>query len=519
METQPKLTLLALGLLTLLAFGLRAYQLDGVGLAEDEVQKVVAARGYLAGDIHRNLEHPMLLKTAVAASLWVADRTGVPEETAVRFPNALVGALTTIAVFLIGQALFGRGAGLAAAAVWAVTAEAIAINRIAKEDTFLVFFCWLAYWAYVRAKRVAAAGLPSAAAYGLSGACFGLMLASKYFPNYLGILFFVYLIYGAVSGARPDNPRMAGPDYRAFFGLLAAAFLLANPVVLSPRTWQYFVSYASEETVRHTGYEVMGRLYRNTFSGFRDGLPVWLYALMLAVKTQLPVLALAAAGFVLLAKRWRELGPLLVLTAFVLWIVPFSLMPGKFFRYTLSAVPMLALAAGVACAWIYAVTGRRALVAAGLTALAVAAPAVELARSLPVPSLYVNSLAGGRAGTLFPHDEVYDAGLREAIRVVCDTAPEGAAVLGDAPPVLRYYFERYGRSDLRVVPSFDPGARATVRGPAYVVVQAGRRYFENAAFHDAAAASGRLVDEVRVGGAVSARVFFVDDVSSLAPAS
>ena len=55
----------------------------------------------------------------------------------------------------------------------------------------------------------------------------------------------------------------------------------------------------------------------------------------------------------------------------------------------------------------------------------------------------------GRTGYYFPHDEMNDMGLREAIAQICDQAPEGASVGGETAPVFAYYFHKFGREDLR----------------------------------------------------------------------
>ena len=71
-----------------------------------------------------------------------------------------------------------------AALLWALDVNAIAINRIGKEDTFALFFFLAAVWCYERAKRQGKTDLVVAQRwYTASGAAFGLMLASKYFPG------------------------------------------------------------------------------------------------------------------------------------------------------------------------------------------------------------------------------------------------------------------------------------------------------------------------------------------------
>ena len=66
----------------------------------------------------------------------------------------------------------------------------------------------------------------------------------------------------------------------------------------------------------------------------------------------------------------------------------------------------------------------------------------------PHYALYTNALASTRAGYFYPHDEFYDDGLREAIKYVCDQAPHGATIAHETPGVVRYYLERFERTDL-----------------------------------------------------------------------
>src|SRR4030095_7424369 len=146
-----------------------------------------------------NLEHPMLLKSLVTLSLGAADgwnrRLGIShqisDEVAVRLPNVIFGSLTAVVIFLLAQEFFGFEVALVSTFLWAVGTIAITVNRLAKEDTLLVFFTWLAYYLYLKAKKLGPTPTRTQRAfYAASGASFGLMLASKYFPHYLGLNFF-----------------------------------------------------------------------------------------------------------------------------------------------------------------------------------------------------------------------------------------------------------------------------------------------------------------------------------------
>ncbi|HYJ45561.1 MAG TPA: glycosyltransferase family 39 protein, partial [Pyrinomonadaceae bacterium] len=194
--------IVALTVLVLAGFGLRLAGASAIGFAEDEINKLNAVHSYERGDISPNAEHPMVMKSLMfisikAQQVWnarfasPADESqplGISDETALRFPNILFGALTAIPLFLLTAAFFDRPTGLLASALWAFGINAITYNRIAKEDTLLVFFMLFAFYFYVRAKQVSWREEKSKRRnYVLSGASFGLMLASKYFPHYFGL--------------------------------------------------------------------------------------------------------------------------------------------------------------------------------------------------------------------------------------------------------------------------------------------------------------------------------------------
>lgn len=108
----------------------------------------------------------------------------------------------------------------------------------------------------------------------------------------------------------------------------------------------------------------------------------------------------------------------------------------------------------------------------------------------------------------FPHDEFYDDGLREAIKFVCEAAPNGALIGHETPAATRYYLEKFGRMDLnsKAISSEDFEV-ASISGPAYIIVQRGRTYFENRDKIDVVRATFRKAHEVKINGLTAAEVF------------
>ena len=255
--------------LAAVGFGLRAGGLGQVGFAEDEINKLEAVRAYAAGDITPNAEHPMVMKSLVFVSVqaagWWNDLAPpayqIGDEAAVRLPNVLFGALTVFPLFFLTAAFFGRRTALLAAALWATGVTAVTFNRIAKEDTLLVFFMLLAFYFYLRAKQTSGFEAGRKKRYYVwSAVSFGLMFASKYFPHYFGLnMLYHHLVH--VREREPGEPQGRAP--RVFYLVLFAAFLLANPALLLPATWQYLSAYSGEQLLTHHGYLMGDTLYDN----------------------------------------------------------------------------------------------------------------------------------------------------------------------------------------------------------------------------------------------------------------
>ncbi len=508
-----------LAVLVVVGLGFRVSQLGAIGFAEDEVNKVEAVQAYGRGDITANAEHPMLMKVLMFASLKVGSALeggrAVSDEVLFRLPNAIFGALTVIPLFLLTAAFFDRWTGLVAGALWAGGINAITYNRIGKEDTLLVFFMLFAIYFYLQAKQTDTRNVAFVRRnYLLSGISFGLMLASKYFPHYFGL----NALYHHKLRMRKREPgEPAGKAPRLFYIAVLLAFLIANPPVLLPHVWDYLNAYMGEKLLVHSGYLFADHLYKNTVSStpFR-GTPVYFYLVFMAIKIPLLLLFSFVAGFIVSLKRRLHPGHAFVLFMFLFWIVPYSLFGAKWLRYTLSLMPFVYMLAAIGFVELIrfvnscfnASQQTRAIVAALMVAIFVGAPAWIAYSASPHYALYTNALAAAKVGYFFPHDEFYDDGLREAIKFVCDSAPQGAIIAHETPAATRYYLEQFRRPDLNSKAISAPDFEVTnISGPAYFIVQRGRTYFENQEKLRLIRGNFKKIHEVSVDGMTAAEVF------------
>lgn len=501
-----------LALLIFIGFGLRFTQLDAVGFAEDEMNKLDAIHAYERGDFSANSEHPMLMKLLMWAS--VRNAPVGSEEAALRLPNVLIGALTVIPLFLLTAAFFDRWTALLAAAFWTFGINAITHNRIGKEDSLLVFFMLFGFYFFLRAKQISPAHQTARLRrYAASTVSFGLMIASKYFPHYFGLNMLFHHNFH-VRERQPNEPGGKTPGW--FYLGIVAVFVIASPTVLMPSVWHYVDAYMGERLLTHSGYLLAGHLYKNNMSSTPFwGTPLYFYLLFLAVKVPVMTLIAFLIGLVVSIKRWRHVGHAFLLFMFLFWIVPYSLIGAKWLRYTLSLMPFVYMLAAVGVVGLIRWAKQRlpdsrraSLVLPAIAVLFVCIPAWTAFANGPHYALYTNAIGGGKAGYFFPHDEFYDDGMREAVKFVCDNAPQGATVAHETPAVVRHYTAVFGRTDLnsQVISSreFDV---TTAPGPVYVIVQTGRTYFENREELEAVRAKFRRVYEVKIAEATAAEVF------------
>src|SRR5438105_1108239 len=140
-------------------FALRAWHLSAEGFADDEVHKWRAANRYLGGDLGGDdVEHPMLMKALIALALLLGRAFGWSPEAITRLPNAAAGAASIAVVALLGRRLFGRAAGLFAAALAAFSTTLIGYQRVAKEDALLGLFVLCLCWCLAEANAAAQDG-------------------------------------------------------------------------------------------------------------------------------------------------------------------------------------------------------------------------------------------------------------------------------------------------------------------------------------------------------------------------
>lgn len=528
-----------LALLLLVGFGLRARQLGAEGLSEDELNKLQAVEDYRAkGLTAANGEHPMLMKALLTVSIVAAERWNasalalsypqlkVSTEAALRLPGALFGALTSVLIFLLAAQIFGAEVGLIAAALWALDPSGIGFNRIAKEDTFLLFFFLLAnvFWLRGQSKAESGSNRPEPY-YWATAASFGAMLASKYMPHLFGISVSYYHIF---QGNPRTRWRMGKPRWLLFFAVMGAVFIICNPTILLPGTWHEMRVFAGEKRIGHDAYEFMGALYRNQMTLWLKGSPWYFYYVFMVVKIPVPVILSFVVGLPLLFRKRFGNGRFLILFWMLFWFMPFTVMGGKFTRYFTLALPVVLITAALGVQFIGQQAARlfESEAMKGYARIAVAFivllfPAYAAASVWPHYRLYTNVLGGGweRAGSYFPHDEFYDASVREAASYIAASAPPGTRVASETPGLVTYYAGLSGRSDLVSLSLSDKTTMTQMKAGDLIIVARGRRYFSNDALLSQLQTAGAPIATISLGRVPALSVYELNEAQASALSS
>ena len=523
----------ALVVLILAGFGFRANGLSAEGLSEDELNKLNAVADYRANGLTgANGEHPMLMKALQAGSIILAEKWNnssfvvthpanrIAPETSLRLPGAIFGALSTLLIFLIASELFGVEVALIASALWAFDPTAIGFNRIAKEDTFLLFFFLLANVFWLRGQRIAESTNQNPNKYyWATAASYGAMVASKYLPH----LFTISICYYWMFQNLPETRwRLGKKRLLIFFAIMGLVFLVLSPTILLPETWRQMGLFAGGKRVSHDGYEFMNQLYPQRFDDWLRGIPFYFYFVFTAVKLPLLTVLGFLAGLPLLFRRKLGDGRYFILFWFMMWVVAFCFTGGKFTRYYTAVLPAVLITCALGIQW----TGRwlatrisgfdlKHYVPASLAVIVIAVSVISSIQAAPHFRLFTNSIGGGTqwAGYYFPHDEFYDASMRDVMTEIAARARPGARVASESPTLAAYYAEREKRPDLVCVSLSDPEAVNQLAAEDFVIVARGRRYFSNDAIVSTLRDRVTPVVEVKLGAVPSAKVYKLDQNS------
>ena len=534
-----RVLVVSLSLIILLGFGFRLFQLGAEGLSEDELNKLVAVEDYRAhGLTAANGEHPMLMKAILTLSILSAERWNsapwvianpalrISRESALRLPAAILGTLVSLLIFLVAAELFGNEIGLIAGALWALDPNAIAFSRIAKEDIFLLFFFLLANFFWLRGQRVAESrtGRPDRY-YWATAAAFGAMMASKYLFHFFGISVSYYWIFQGIPATRW---RLGRRKWLVFFAIMGATFLLCNPAIVLPGTWREILKFAGEHRIGHDAYEFMGRLYHNQATLWLRGSPWYFYYVFMGVKMPvLEVIAFAVGLVLLFGKRFGD-GRFFVLFWLMLWFLPFTVLGGKFTRYFTMALPVVLITAAIGTyatgqaltnLWRRARSPSRSwtlYTPAFLTLLVLFFSALAAAGAKPYYRLYTNVIGGGRAnaGNYFPHDEFYDAGVRDAVGMIATQAGRNARVGCETPMLVKYYADLDGRGDLIPISLSDYTAIKKLMPGDFVMIARGRRYFSNDAIVQRLPQLAAPIGAVELDGVPAIYIYLLDVATS-----
>jgi hypothetical protein len=231
-------------------------------------------------------------------------------------------------------------------------------------------------------------------------------------------------------------------------------------------------------------------------------------------------------GLPLIFRRKLGDGRYFILLWLFLWMMTFSPGGGKFTRYFTTVLPAVLITAAIGVQTIGRWLGQRlaSLLSAEwprvyvrplLALILIAASLATLSKAGPHFRLYTNEIGGGvaNAGYYFPHDEFYDASMRDAIFEIAKRAAPGSRVASESQTLASYYAQRAGRPDLVCVFLSDPNELQQLREGDFMIDARGRRYFSNELILAALKQSASPAFRVSLGSVPSAAIYQLDSKS------
>lgn len=519
-----KISIIFLCLFLLLGFGLRVWNLGAESLGEDEFNKLQTVAEYREkGLTGRNGEHPFLMKGLQTVSTTIVEKLNlqISDEAALRFPTALFGTFTALLIFLLFNQLFGSSIALIAAALWAVDPNAVGFDRIAKEDSFLLFFFLLGNYFWIRGQTLAERGENYTKYIWLTAIACGAMMASKYLPH----LIFVCIAYFSIIRAVPGTKWKIGKTrWLVFYALAGIAFLIFNPTILLPETWEQMLAFSKEQKIAHDSYEFAGQLYQNKMTLWTAGVPWHFYYYFILYKTPVLTLLFALIGLPFLFTKKLGDGRIFLILWLVFWFLPFTFLGGKFTRYFTSAEPIILILAAfgsfisalfIAEKFFPKNNKLRSIFIWILPAIMIIASFINSLSVAPHYRLFTNQLAGNSDERFyFPHDEFYDTSTRETVSEIAKHARQNALVAVETPSLFEYYARKAGREDLIFISLSDKTKTVNLSNGDFVINTKGRRYFSNENYLDYLERLATPVSEIKISGISSVKIFQLDDRSA-----
>jgi hypothetical protein len=280
--------------------------------------------------------------------------------------------------------------------------------------------------------------------------------------------------------------------------------------------------FAGGKRISHDGYEFMNRLYTQRLTDWLSGIPVYFYLVFTAVKLPLLTVLGFVVGLPLLFRRKLGDGRYFILFWFMLWVVAFCFPGGKFTRYYTTVLPAVLITSALGIQWAWRWLANRVstlelkhYLPASLAVIVITGSVINSIQAVPHFRLFTNAIGGGTAwaGYYFPHDEFYDASMRDVMVEIAARARTGVRVVSESPSLASYYAERAQRPDLVCISLSDPEALQQLAAGDFVIVARGRRYFSNDAIISSLRDHATPIIDLKLGTVPSAKVYQLDQNS------
>ncbi len=391
---------------------LRLSALDYETLGPSEVEFFQAANDYAKGNILRSFyifDTPPLIKYFGAFALLVAGFS----EVALRLVSVIFGMMTIILTYFFAKKFYSKKTGILAATLVAFSFIHLQFSRYFTYETQTGFFFLLALYYFFDAVENRKKN------YLFLGAAVALGMLTRFIMVYAIIIIIIIAIFYRYIQVRRKPQFSIIIDNFLVKALIVGVvlFFLVWPHALLPMETEITISvdFADGPHVNRITTSVpqlflaLGK--RSVVTGAEGFMSLPLgYFLFFAIKENMVFIGLFLIGLLSLISVRKSIDKLVLISLVVFLLLVWLQHAGFSYRYMTIIIPLVAV---IAAQWIDRISGKRALLAIGIIALASGALAL-----VAHPAYIFHTNVG------YPDPEIYQAeGMKESIAFMKESCP------------------------------------------------------------------------------------------------
>lgn len=377
-----------------ISFGIRIYNINGLGITADEVTWITRGNHYIDSILEGKFIQASSSKFGAHPGIATAILIGVSEKlfkgfigelTAARLPLILINSITPLLIFLFLVRLKKPKIGIVAALILAFDPLHISLSRIAHLDALLTFFMTATFFTYFIAEKEKKEYLKI-----FAGIFFGFALLTKLMAVSVLLIIIVYKIIISIKNKKLAITKF---DFIALFTGFIVFYIFFTKIWLSPING--FISH-----IKNNFESELAGGHSNFFLGEISFSPSkWFYFVTIPIRLPEITLIFFIIGFIFsLIKFWRKNLIILLIVWFLVVIIILTSQPKMGDRYVLPIWPAISILATAGIFKVFSFIKNQKIRMSIIIIIIFIGSIFYLIKYSPNYYFFYNSLAGGAEG-------------------------------------------------------------------------------------------------------------------------